>query len=81
MHSNCGSSLRQQMLLKNRARSIHAYDFFNLLTRPDLLDQVDEQSPAHRERLYSPAQTLSLFMAQTLNPDGSSQAAVNRHSV
>lgn len=69
------------MLLKSRARTIHAYDFFNLLTGPDLLDQVDALSPVHRERLYSPAQTLSLFMAQTLSADGSCQAAVNRHTV
>jgi len=69
------------MLLRSRARSIHAYDFFNLLTGPDMLDLVDEHSPTHRERLYAPAETLSLFMAQTLSPDGSCQAAVNRHTV
>ena len=81
MHSNCGSILQQQMLIKSRARSVHAYDFFNLLTGPALLGLVDEHAPLHRERLYAPAETLSLFMAQTLSPDASCQATVNRHTV
>jgi hypothetical protein len=51
MHSNCVSTLQQQMLIKSRARSVHAYDFFNLLTGPALLDLVDEHAPVHRERL------------------------------
>lgn len=71
MHINCGSSRHQQHRLSEPARSIHAYDFFNLLTGPDLLDLVDVQLPPRRERLYSPTDTLSLYMAQVLSPDTS----------
>jgi len=51
------------------------------LTAPELLGVVDQHASAHRERLYTPTVTLSLFMAQTLNTDSTCQAAVNRHAV
>lgn len=60
---------------------MHSYDFFNQLTGPDLLDIVDQQLPAHRERLFPPTVTLSMFMSQSLNPDSSCQATINRHAV
>lgn len=62
-------------------RSTQAYDFFNVLCGPQMQEVVDQQLPAHRERLYAPTETLSLFMAQTLNADGSCQHTVNRHVV
>lgn len=46
-----------------------------------MLDLVDQQLPPHRERLFAPTETLSLFMGQALSPDASCQAAVNRHAV
>ncbi|TAL84615.1 MAG: hypothetical protein EPN71_17120 [Rhodanobacter sp.] len=52
-----------------------------MLTDPDLLDVVDEQLPAHRERLFPLTTTLMLFMAQTLNTDASCQATIDRHAV
>ncbi|PKO90401.1 MAG: hypothetical protein CVU16_10330, partial [Betaproteobacteria bacterium HGW-Betaproteobacteria-10] len=51
------------------------------LTSGPLLARVDQHLPAHRERLYPPTETLSLFMAQTLNPDRACQMAVNRYAV
>jgi len=51
------------------ASRLHAYDFFNRLTGDALLDKVEQHLPPHRERLYPPTDTLSLFMAQSLNPD------------
>jgi hypothetical protein len=54
-----------------------SYEFFNLLTSPQLLDVVEAQLPAHRERLFTPTLTLSMFMAQALNADSSCQRAVN----
>lgn len=59
------------------ARSIEAVDFFNLLTSTELLQMTDDLSPEHRERLYPPTVTLSMFMGQALNEDGSCQKAVN----
>lgn len=81
MNPNCRSSRPQRHRIRQRARAIHAYDFFNVLTAPDLLDVVDQQLPTHRERLFPPTTTLSLFMAQTLNADASCQATIDRHVV
>jgi hypothetical protein len=51
------------------------------LTDDDLLEVVEQQLPVHRERLFSPTTTLSMFMAQTLNPDTSCQATIDHHAV
>lgn len=81
-HTTCGSFGNQQRReIVRHVQSIHAYDFFNLLTGPELLDQVEEQLPPHRERLYPLTETLSLFMAQALSPDASCQQIVNRFAV
>jgi len=42
---------------------------------------VEAHLPEHRERLYPPTTTLSLFLAQVLNNDASCQGAVNIHTV
>jgi len=52
-------------------------DFFNVLTGPELLEKTEAYLPEHRERLYPPTVTLSMFMMQALNEDGSCQKAVN----
>ncbi|WP_313918398.1 hypothetical protein, partial [Tahibacter sp.] len=38
-----------------------------------MLNQVEAQLPAHRERLLPPTETLAMFLAQTLNADRSCQ--------
>jgi len=58
-------------------RSIEAVDFFNLLTAPALLELTESLLPEHRERLYPPTETLSMFMGQVLAADGSCQKAVD----
>jgi len=45
--------------------------------RLQLFDRVGALLPEHRERLFPPAETLSMFLAQVLSADGSCQAAVN----
>ena len=52
-------------------------DFFNVLTGSELLEATEALLPEHRERLYPPTVTLSMFMTQALNEDGSCQKAVN----
>lgn len=66
---------RQQ--IQRRARRVDAVGFFNLLTGPELLEVTEAQLPQHRERLYPPTVTLSMFMRQALDTDGSCQKAVN----
>ncbi len=58
-----------------------AYGFFNLLTGPELLEDMQGLLPAHRERLFPPTETLSMFMAQALSADGSCKQAVDDAAV
>ncbi len=56
-------------------------DYFNALTGPELLEITETHLPEHRERLYPPTVTLSMFMGQVMNADGSCQHAVNSWAV
>lgn len=67
----------QQGRLQRQASSCDSYCFFNMLTGPELLDEVESQLPEHRERLFPPTETLSMFLAQALSADGSCQQAIN----
>jgi len=64
-------SIRQGV---HRQRTV---DFFNVLTGPLLLELTEAHLPEHRERLYPPTVTLSMFIKQALEADGSCQKAVN----
>jgi hypothetical protein len=68
---------QQRSRIRRRARSTEAVEFFNILTSPALLETTEALLPEHRERLYPPTVTLSMFMRQTLESDGSCQKAVN----
>jgi len=63
--------------IQQRIHDQHAVDFFNILTGPQLLELTDAYLPEHRERLYPPTVTLSMFIKQVLEADGSCQKAVN----
>ncbi len=60
-----------------RAKASCAVEFFNVLTSAQLLEMTEALLPDHRERLYTPAVTMSMFMRQALDEDGSCQRAVN----
>ena len=81
MHANHNASARQQQRVHKHARNSDAYAFFNLLTSEQLLDKVESLLPAHRERLFPPTQTLSMFLAQALSADRSCQKAVDEAAV
>jgi hypothetical protein len=68
---------QQQRKVRRKAGRLQAVDFFNALTAPALLEVTEAHLPAHRERLYPPTQTLSMFLKQVLEQDGSCQQAVN----
>ena len=70
-------SAQQRGRIRRRASEVGAVDFFNLLTGPELLELTDSLLPQHRERLYPPTVTLSMFMKQALAADRSCQRAVN----
>ena len=52
-------------------------EFFNVLTSAQVLETAEALLPLHRERLYPPTTTLSIFMRQTLEADATCQRAVN----
>ena len=58
-------------------RQASAVDFFNLLTGPELMEMTEAHLPEHRERLYPPTVTLSMFMKQSRALDRSCQRAVD----
>jgi hypothetical protein len=82
-HMNASVKLRQiqRQRIQQHAGQIDAYEFFNLLTSPELLDIVEQQLPEHRERRYPPTETLSLFLSQTMSADRSCQNVVNVSAV
>jgi hypothetical protein len=77
MHPNRHPSSRQQKIVSHHARNVDSIAMFNLLTGPQLLNQVEALLPEHRERLFPPTETLSMFLAQALSADGSCQQVVN----
>lgn len=81
MHPTCSAQVHQQRRIRDHASNSDSYDFFNMLTSPELLDQVEVLLPDHRERLYPPTETLSMFLAQALSTDRSCQRAVNDAAV
>jgi hypothetical protein len=78
MDRNARSALNQRRArVERKAKSTQAVDFFNILTSEELLHTTEALLPEHRERLYPPTVTLSMFMRQTLEADASCQKAVN----
>jgi Transposase DDE domain len=80
MHIN-RSALSQQHRVRHYAAANDALDFFNMLTSPALLDTLEASLPEHRERLFPPTETLSMFLAQALKPDRSCQGIVDDAAV
>jgi hypothetical protein len=76
-HSAEFESRQHRKRIARRVREVEAVDFFNVLTGPELLEKTEAYLPEHRERLYPPTVTLSMFMMQALNEDGSCQKVVN----
>lgn len=77
MHATDKVNIRQCRTIAAKAGSVDAHAFFNLLTGPELFDAVELALPPHRERLFPPTETLSMFLAQSLSADRSCQRAVN----
>lgn len=75
---NSSRQLRvQQLRFANRASSCDSNALFNLLTDDLMFDKLEQHLPEHRERVFTPTETLSLFLAQALHSDSSCQHIVN----
>jgi hypothetical protein len=77
MNPSQRTCLQQQKRISRRAKNSDSYEFFNLLTGPEFLDRVESLLPEHRERLFPPTETLSMFLAQAMSVDRSCQKAVD----
>lgn len=80
MNSSRQLRIRQDVLAQ-RASNCDSHALFNLLTSDALFDTVEQLLPEHRERLYTPTQTLSMFLTQALHSDHSCQRIVNEEAV
>lgn len=78
MYVNRPSTRHQQHRIRAHASQTDSYAIFNLLTEDSLLEHVERLSPAYRERLFPPTETLSMFVAQALSVDRSCQNVVNQ---
>lgn len=76
-HHGGFTSHNQRGHLRRRVQASSAMEFFNVLTGPELLEVTEAHLPEHRERLYPPTVTLSMFLRQALEEDRSCQRAVN----
>lgn len=72
---------QQQRRLRQHIHRSHAETFFNLLTCPELLGEVESLVPPHRKGVFSPTETLSMFLAQAISADRSCQNVVNDTAV
>lgn len=81
-HRNVEIARRQRRdRIAQRARASSPVEFFDLLTGPEMLALTESHLPEHRERQYPPTVTLSMFLSQALNADGSCQRAVDAWAV
>jgi len=81
MHPTGTSTRHQQNRINVYRANSNSYGYFNLLTSEVLFDKVEELLPEHRERLYPPTETLSMFLSQTMSADRSCQNIVNQAAV
>ena len=81
MNATLPAAKHQRSRISNRIDEYQQTDglgFFNLLTSPELFEQVETHLPDHRERLFPPTETLSLFLTQVMNAAQSCQHIANQ---
>jgi hypothetical protein len=81
MHPSQRAGLHQQQRVRRHVADSDSYAFFNVLTGPELLGQVESLLPEHRERLFPPTETLSMFLSQAMSADRSCQQAVDEAAI
>ena len=81
MHPSQRAFIHQQKRVRAHRTYSDSYAFFNLLTGPEFLDQVESLLPDHRERLFPPTETLSMFLAQAMSQDRSCQSIVDEAAI
>jgi len=81
MHTNYLSVKHQQHRISDHHSKLDALGFFNQLTSDQLLERVESLLPDHRERMFPPTETLSLFLSQAVSDDRSCRNVVNQSTI
>ena len=71
---------KQRFIASQKSKN-DCLSIFNLLTSDLLFDELESLLPKHKERLFPPTETLSMFIAQALSSDRSCQNIVNQAAV
>ena len=79
-HTYCAQS-HQQVRVTSKKQKLDSFSFFNQLTSDLLFGEVEDLLPPHRERLFPPTETLSMFLSQVVSEDRSCQNIVNQSAV
>ena len=72
---------RQCRALAQQVNSSDTGGFLQILTGAELHETLQSQLPEHRQRLYPPTETLSMFLAQAMADDRSCQRVVNERAI
>lgn len=64
--------VRQLQSVGKMRDQANATFFFNALTDEGMFEMLESLLPEYRERVYTPTDTLSMFLSQALNADWSS---------
>ena len=72
------ATLLQQKSIQSHVLTSDCYGIFNLLTSDRLFEKIEALLPEHRERMFPPTETLSMFVTQALSADRSCQNIVNQ---
>lgn len=81
MHVHNSPVRHQQTQVSHHLSNLDALGFFNHLTSAQLFDRLESLLPDHRERLFPPTETLSLFLSQAVSSDRSCRNIVNQSAI
>jgi len=80
-HHTSASHSHQHVRIADKKQQLDGLGFFNQLTSNLLFDEVEALLPPHRERLFPPTETLSMFLSQVVSQDRSCQNAVDQSAI
>jgi len=81
MYHTANFAHTKQRFIASQKSENDCLSIFNLLTSDLLFDELESLLPKHKERLFPPTETLSMFIAQALSSDRSCQNIVNQAAV
>lgn len=76
-NSSGRSRVQQRQCVEKLRDQANPTVFFNALTDDGMFEKLESLLPEYRERIYTPTDTLSMFLSQALNADRSCQNAVD----